>query len=147
MTPKQIATELAQIKKTNFKTDAEYQEFLENSHFTKQDVLDRVKLQISAPRSRKRSPKKRRPRANSEIAAYYESAKAASSRRRKAATSASSSTKTKPKSKRRKALLEKDDSPASWKKVAPKYSSDPTTKTSGGLQKALTEELLRARKT
>ena len=41
-----------------------------------------------------------------------------------------------------KAALEKDDSPASWKKVAAKYSEDPSTKAKGGLQPALTEELL-----
>ena len=33
-----------------------------------------------------------------------------------------------------KALLEKDDSPANWKKVASKYSTDTATKDSGGLR-------------
>ena len=33
-----------------------------------------------------------------------------------------------------KALLEKDDSPANWKKVAAKYSTDTATKDSGGLR-------------
>ena len=42
--------------------------------------------------------------------------------------------KDKAKAEAAKALLEKDDSPASWKKVAAKYSEDPTTKTKGGLQ-------------
>jgi hypothetical protein len=41
-----------------------------------------------------------------------------------------------------KAQLEKDSSPASWKKVAPKYSSDPTTSAKGGLQPGLTEEFV-----
>ena len=41
-----------------------------------------------------------------------------------------------------KKALEADNSPASWKKVAKKYSSDPTTSSKGGLQKAIPEELL-----
>jgi len=36
-----------------------------------------------------------------------------------------------------KALLEKDDSPANWKKVASKYSTDQATKSNGGLRKGV----------
>ncbi len=42
-----------------------------------------------------------------------------------------------------KAALEKDSSPASWKKVAKKYSSDPTSAAKGGLQEGITEEFLK----
>ena len=51
-------------------------------------------------------------------------------------------TKDKAKAEAAKAALEKSDSAASWKKVAAKYSEDPTTKSKGGLQSGLTEELL-----
>jgi foldase protein PrsA len=38
-----------------------------------------------------------------------------------------------------KALLEKDNSPASWKKVAAKFSTDKATKSNGGLRKAVAQ--------
>ena len=49
-------------------------------------------------------------------------------------TCARSSTRTRRRSQQAKALLEKDDSPANWKKVAAKYSTDKATKDSGGLR-------------
>ena len=50
--------------------------------------------------------------------------------------------KDKAKAEAAKSALEKDDSPASWKKVAAKYSEDPSAKSKGGLQSGLTEEVL-----
>jgi foldase protein PrsA len=142
VTPKQIATELAQIKKTNFKTAAEYQKFLKTSHFSKADVLSRVKLQLLSTQIQEGITKKAPPPTSSEISNYYDSAKAT-----QYTTAASRDVrvivnKDKAKAEAAKSALEKDDSPASWKKVAEKYSEDPTTKSKGGLQPALTEELL-----
>jgi parvulin-like peptidyl-prolyl isomerase len=142
VTPKQIATELVQIKKTNFKTPGEYQEFLKTSHFTKADVLARVKLQLLSTQIQEAISKEAPPATSSEISDYYDTAKDA-----QYTTAASRDVrvvvnKEKAKVEAAKAALEKDDSPASWKKVAAKYSEDPTTKSKGGLQPALTEELL-----
>jgi foldase protein PrsA len=142
VTPKQIATELAQIKKTNFKTPAEYQKFLKTSRFTQADVLDRVKLQLLSTQIQEAVAKKAPPPSESEIADYYNSAKdtqyaTAESRDVRVVVNGD-----KAKIAAAKATLEKDHSPASWKKVAAKYSEDPTTKSKGGLQQALTEELL-----
>ena len=145
-TPKQIATELAQIKKQNFKTEAAYQEFLKTSHFTQADVNKRVKLQVLSTKIQEQITKEAPPPSasrNRRLLRREQGDPVHDQTDR--ATSASSSTKTKRRSKRRKALLEKDDSAASWKKVAAKYSTDPTTKTKGGLQKGLTEELLPGR--
>ena len=142
VTPKQIATELAQIKKQNFKTPAEYKAFLKTSGFTKADVLTRVKLQSLSTQIQEQIAKEAPPASNSEIADYYESSKdtqytTPESRDARVVVNAS-----KAKVEAAKALLEKDDSAASWKKIASKYSEDPTTKSKGGLQPALTEELL-----
>jgi parvulin-like peptidyl-prolyl isomerase len=142
VTPKQIATELAQIKKTNFKTPAEYQKFLTTSHFTKEDVLARVKLQLLSTQIQEGITKEAPPPSNSEIADYYDSAKATQYTTAESRDVRVVVNKDKAKIEAAKAALEKDDSPASWKKVAAKYSEDPTTKTKGGLQPALTEELL-----
>jgi len=141
-TPKQIATELASIKKQNFKTDAEYQEFLKTSRYTQKDVLARVKLQLLSTQIQESISEGAPPPSSSEIAAYYDSAKdtqytTAESRDVRVVVN-----KDKAKVEQAKVELEQDSSAAAWKKVAAKYSSDPTTKTKGGLQPALTEELL-----
>jgi parvulin-like peptidyl-prolyl isomerase len=144
VTPKQIATELAQIKKQNFKTEAEYQKFLKTSRFDKADVLARVKLQLLSTQIQEAISKEAPPASSSEISDYYETAKdtqytTAESRDVRVVVN-----KDKAKVEAAQAALEKDDSDASWKKVAAKYSEDPTTKAKGGLQPALTEELLKS---
>lgn len=144
VTPKQIATELAQIKKQNFKTDAEYQEFLKTSHFTQEDVLARVKLQLLSTQIQEAITKKAPPASNSEIASYYDTAKDSQYTTAESRDARVVVNKDKAQVEAAKAALEKDDSPASWKKIAAKYSSDPTTKTKGGLQLGLTEELLQS---
>jgi parvulin-like peptidyl-prolyl isomerase len=142
VTPKQIATELAQIKKTNFKTEAEFQKFLKTSRFTREDVLARVKLQLLSTQIQEAIAKEAPPASDAEISDYYETSKDTQYR-----TAASRDVRVivnadKAKVEAAKAALEKDDSPASWQKIATKYSEDPTTKSKGGLQPALTEELL-----
>jgi parvulin-like peptidyl-prolyl isomerase len=144
VTPKQVATELAQIKKQNFKTPAEYQKFLKTSHFTKADVLARVKLQSLSTQIQEAVAKEAPPASNAEIADYYNASKDTQYTTAESRDARVVVNKNKAKVEAAKALLEKDDSAASWKKVAAKYSSDPTTKTKGGLQPALTEELLQS---
>jgi hypothetical protein len=48
VTPRQVATELAQIKKQNFKNEAAYRRYLREAHFTQRDVNERVELQLLA---------------------------------------------------------------------------------------------------
>ncbi len=143
-TPKQIATELAQIKKQNFKTEAEYREFLKTSRFTKEDVLDRVKLQFLSTQIQERIAREAPPPSNAEVADYYNSSKDTQYTTPASRTARVVVNESKSKVEQAKALLEKDDSAASWKKVTAKYSSDPTTKSKGGLQPGLTEELLQS---
>jgi foldase protein PrsA len=142
LTPKQIATELAQIKKQNFKTKAEFQEFLKTSRFTMDDVLARVRLQLLSTQIQEQVSKEAPPPSEAEIADYYDAAKDAQYTTPESRDVRVVVNKDKAKVEEAKALLEKDDSPKSWKEVAAKYSEDPTTKSNGGLQPALTEELL-----
>lgn len=144
VTPKEIATELAQIKKQNFKSEAEFQKFLQTSRFTLEDVRTRVKLQALSSQIQEKIAAQAPPADEAEIADYYETVKdtqftTADSRDVRVVVN-----KDKAKVEAAQAELEKDNSAASWKKVASKYSEDPTTKTKGGLQKALTEELLQS---
>ena len=145
VTPKQIATELAQIKKQNFKTPAEYQKFLKTSRFTQEDVLARVKVQLLSTQIQEKISKEAPPASEAEIADYYDSAKEAQFTTKESRDVRIVVNKDKAKVEAAKALLEKDDSPESWKKAAAKYSTDPTTKDKGGLQAGLTEELLQGK--
>ena len=142
VTPKQIGTELAQIKKTNFKTAAEYQKFLKTSRFSKADVLARVKLQLLSTQVQEVIAKRAPPASDAEISDFYETNKDTQYTTAESRDVRVIVNKDKAEVEAAKAELEKDDSPASWKKVATKYSEDPTTKAKGGLQPALTEELL-----
>lgn len=144
VTPKQIADELAQIKKQNFKTEAEYQQFLKTSHFTKADVLTRVRLQLLSSQIQEQISKEAPPPSNAEIADYYETAKDAQYTTPESRDVRVVVNKDKAKVEEAQELLEKDDSPKSWKEVAEKFSEDPSTKSKGGLQRALTEELLQS---
>ena len=145
MTPKQVATELAQIKKQNFKTAAEYKKFLATSHFTQADVNDRVKLQLLSTQIQEQITKGAPPASSSEIEDYYNASKATQFTTKPTRDVRIVVNKDKAKAAKAKALLAKDDSAASWKKVATKYSLDPTTKTKGGLQAGLSEELLQGK--
>jgi parvulin-like peptidyl-prolyl isomerase len=142
VTPKQIATELAQIKKQNFKTEAAFQKFLKTSHFTRQDVTERVKLQVFGTQIQEQIAKKAPPPDESEISDYYEASKATQYTTKPSRDVRVIITKDKGKAEEAKALLSKDDSPANWKKVAGKFSTDPTSKSKGGLQEGLSEETL-----
>jgi hypothetical protein len=75
VTPKQIATQLAQIKKQNFKTEAEYKKFLKTSHFTQSDVNDRVKLQLLSTKIQQQIGNEVPVPSESQIKQYYEAAK------------------------------------------------------------------------
>ncbi|HEX5711907.1 MAG TPA: peptidyl-prolyl cis-trans isomerase [Solirubrobacterales bacterium] len=144
VTPKEIATELAQIKKQNFKSEAEFQKFLKTSRFTMEDVRTRVKLQALSTQIQEKIATQAPPASDAEIADYYESVKGTQYTTSDSRDVRVVVNKDKAKVEAAQAELEKDNSEANWKKVAEKYSEDPTTKTKGGLQKALTEELLQS---
>lgn len=142
ITPKQIASELEQIKSQNFKTGAEFKKFLKTSHLTKKDVNERVRLQIYTTQIQDQITKSAPQPSKSEVGDYYEGAKATQFTTKPSRDVRIITNKDKAKVEAAKAALEKAATDANWKKVAQKYSSDPTTKANGGLQRGLTEELL-----
>jgi foldase protein PrsA len=139
-TPKQIATKLTEIKKTNFKTKAEFKKFLKTSHYTRSDVNERVKLQILSEQIQQQIGNEAPTPTSSQIQQFYDAAKSSQFTTPESRDVRVVVNKDQSKVEQAKAKLEKDDSPASWTKVAKKYSTDPTTKTTGGLQAGLTEE-------
>jgi foldase protein PrsA len=141
-TSKQIEESLAEIKKQNFPTEAAFKEFLKKSHFTREDVNARVELQVLSSEIEERVKTEAEPASASEIQAYYDTEKAT-----QFTTPASRDVriivnKNKAKVEAANELLEGDQSPKTWKEAASKYSLDPTTKSSGGLQKGVTEEFV-----
>lgn len=143
VTEKQVEEELAQIKKTNFPTKSAYQKFLTESGFTEEDVNERVELQTLVNGIKEKVESETPPPSESEISAYYDEQKETQFTEKESRDVRLIINKDKSKVEAAKKALEKDNSPASWKKVAPKYSSDPTSKAKGGLQEGITEEFLK----
>lgn len=143
VTEKQIETELEQIKEQNFKTEKAYQEFLKTSHYTQEDVNERVKLQKLSTAIQEQVSAEAPPASSAEIQAYYEAEKATQFTTKPSRDVRVIVSEEKEKVDKAKEELEKDQTPAGWKKAAKKYSSDPTTKTKGGLQPGITEEFVK----
>jgi foldase protein PrsA len=143
VTEKQIEDELATIKKQSFGSEKAFQKFLEESKFTPEDVNDRVRLQLLSTQIQEVVNSQTPQPSNSEIESYYEAEKATQFTEGESRDIRVVINKDKAKVEAAKEALEEDSSPASWKKVAAKYSIDPTSKDKGGLQKGITEKLLK----
>lgn len=139
VTDKQLSDEFKTIKSQNFKTEAEYQKFLKTSHLTQKDVDERVKLQVLSTEIQKRLGESPPKPSSAAVKDYYEAAKATQFTQKPTRDVRFVVTKSKAKGEQVKALLEKDDSPGSWKKIAKKYSVEAATKDKGGLAEGLTE--------
>lgn len=142
VTPKQIATELANIKKQNFKTEAAFQKFLKTSGYTKADVNDRVRLQILGTQIQERIAKRAGQPSDAEVSDYYNASKATQYTTKPTRDIRVIVTENKADATKAKTILVKDHSDGSWKKVAAKYSTDPTSKGKGGMLEGLSEETL-----
>jgi parvulin-like peptidyl-prolyl isomerase len=143
VTEKQVEDELATIKKQNFPTEAAYQKFLKKSNFTQEEVNGLVELQVFTREIQERINAEAPPPSSGAIEAYYEAEKEAQFTTKESRDVRLIINKDKGKVEAAKAELDKDSTPASWKKVAAKYSSDPTGKSKGGLQEGITEEFLK----
>lgn len=140
VTEKEVATELATVKKQNFPTEKAYQKFLRESNFTQQQVNEILELQIITKKIEEAAKAEAPEPTSAEIAAYYEAEKATKFTVKESRDVRVVINEDKAKVEAAQKLLEKDHSPASWKKVTAKYS--PTTKTNGGLTPGVQEEAL-----
>jgi len=141
VTPQEINKELAKLKKQAFKTEKQYREFLKEAHFTKADVLERVKVQMLTTQIQEQITEEAPQPSKNEIKTYYEAAKSSQFTTPESRDIRVIKNKDKGKVEEAKAALEKDDSVKSWEAVAKKYSTDPT-KSNGGLQSGVSEETL-----
>jgi parvulin-like peptidyl-prolyl isomerase len=143
VTEKQVEDELAAIKKSNFPGKGAYEKFLKESHFTPEEVNQLVELQIFTKEIQAQVSAEAPKPSSSEVEAYYEAEKEAQFTTKESRDVRLILNEDKGEVEAAKAALEKDSSPASWKKVAKKYSSDPTSGAKGGLQEGITEEFLK----
>lgn len=139
---KEVIAEREKIKKESFKTEAEFKKFLKESHYTLADINQRVKLQKLSTELQEQIKENVPQPSKGEIESYYEAAKATQFTQKESRDVRVVVNKSKQKVEEALAALEKDDTAKSWQKVAKKYSEDATTKASGGLKKATTEEAL-----
>jgi foldase protein PrsA len=139
----EVATELEKVKKESFKTEAQFQKFLDESHFTLADVNERVKIQILSKKLQEQLKEKAPTPSQSEVENYYDAAKATQFTQKPTREVRIIINKDRAKAQEAFEALSKDDSVKNWVKVATKYSEDPATKKSGGLQKGVQEGVLK----
>lgn len=140
ITPKEVETELAKIKKESFKTEKAFQEFLKKDSYTAEDVNQRIELQLMSTKIQEKITKQAPAVTEAELKAYYEAEKAAQYTKKPTRDVRVIVNENKKEVEAALKALEADNSEASWKKVTKKYS--PTTATNGGLQKEIAEEFL-----
>lgn len=142
VTDKQIEEELETIKKQSFGSDEAYEKFLEESKYSQEDVNARVRLQLLSTQIQEKVTSEAPKPSSEEIQAYFDAEKESQFTTKDSRDVRIILNSDKGEVEAAKKLLEEDSSPKSWEKVATKYSSDPTSKSKGGLQEGITEEFL-----
>jgi parvulin-like peptidyl-prolyl isomerase len=140
VTPKQVETEIAKIKKESFKTEKAFQEFLKESHFSEADVTSKIELQIISKKIEEKIKKETPPLTEEELKSYYDKEKATQFTKKPTRDVRVAVNENKKEIEAAQKALEADNSEAGWKKVTKKYS--PTTEANAGLQKEIAEEFL-----
>jgi parvulin-like peptidyl-prolyl isomerase len=141
-TDQEIAKKVKEVKKESFKSEAEFKKFLKESHYTSADIDDRVRIQILSEKLQEELKEKAPKPTQSEIENYYEAAKATQFTQKPSRDVRLIFNKDKKKAEEAFDALSKDNSAKNWTTTAKKYSEDPTTKSSGGLRKAVQEGTL-----
>jgi peptidyl-prolyl cis-trans isomerase SurA len=142
VTEKEVDAEVKKVKKESFKSPAEFQNFLKESHYTPADVHERVLIQMLSKELQEKLKEKAPTPSENEVKAYYEAAKDTQFTTKPSRDIRTILNKDRKKAEEAATALGKDNSAKNWEKVATKYSEDPTTKESGGLQKEIQEGTL-----
>ncbi|MET0306121.1 MAG: peptidyl-prolyl cis-trans isomerase [Solirubrobacterales bacterium] len=142
VTDAEVAKELKKVKKESFKSEAEFQKFLEESRYTPADIDTRIRIQILSTQLQEQLKEKAPTPSQNEIENYYEAAKSTQFTQKPSRDVRLIVNKDRKKTEEALDALSGDNSEANWKKVAKEFSEDPTTKASGGLQKGVAEGVL-----
>jgi parvulin-like peptidyl-prolyl isomerase len=139
VTEQDVAKKLKEIKKESFKSEAEFQKFLKESHYTPADINERVKIQLLGEELGNQLKEKAPTPSQSEVEGYYEAAKSTQFTQKASRDVRVVVNKDRKKAEEAQGALAKDNSAGNWQKVAKKDSEDPETKESGGLKKGVQE--------
>ncbi len=142
VTPEEVSDKLEQEKKQAFKTEAEYQQFLKKAKLTPAEVDELISIGMISERIQKEAVEGSSTPSDAEVEEYYEAAKATQFTQPETRDVRLIVNKDRKKVDEALALLEKDNSDKSWKKVAKEFSTESATKSKGGLRTGLVEGAL-----
>jgi parvulin-like peptidyl-prolyl isomerase len=139
VTDKEVQDTFNQLKSQNFKTEKEYQQFLQQSGLTQEDIDQRVRLQVISQKIQEQITGDTPEVSDEEARDFYD---------------ANKSQFEQPESRDIRVIVNKDpaqvqqavtqlqadNSPANWKKVAAQFSTDPTSKDKGGVRAGVTPD-------
>ena len=143
VTPEEVAKEVEKLKDRAFKTPKQYEAFLKGSKYTEEDVELRVKIQMLSTQIQEQISEEAPEVNEAEIADYYEAVKGTQFTTAESRDARIVVNKDKAKAEQALVKLESNHSPKDWEDVAAKFSEDPNTSDTGGLQRGLTRELLK----
>jgi parvulin-like peptidyl-prolyl isomerase len=130
----EISNGLDQLVEQQFSgQQKQFQRFLKQAHFTPEEARQRVELQLLGAELEKQVIPAEPSVSESDIEDFYK-ANVAQYEQPETRDVREIVNRDQAKVERAKALLERDDSPKSWKKVAARFSTDKTTKDTGGLR-------------
>jgi foldase protein PrsA len=133
----EITNRLEQFIKQDFGGQKQYEKFLEQSQFTPEEARARVELGLLSDELQKATFPGPTAVSDSEIEEFYE-ANRVQFEQPEARDIRRIVNKDQAKVEEARSLLEQDDSPASWKKVAARFSTEDPTKGKGGLIEGVT---------
>jgi parvulin-like peptidyl-prolyl isomerase len=139
VTDKEVSDTFTQLKSENFQTEEEYQQFLQQSGLTQEDIDQRVRLQVISQKIQDEITAGTPEVTDEEAREFYD---------------ANKSQFEQPESRDIRIIvnrdqaqvdqaltqLEADNSPESWQRVAAQFSTDPTSKDKGGVRTGVTPE-------
>jgi parvulin-like peptidyl-prolyl isomerase len=135
---REVEEEFQQTKDENFQTEKEYQDFLEQSGFTQEDIDERVRLQLVSTKIQEEINADAASVPEEDAEKYYESNKeqfeqpeSRNIRVIQADTEADAQTAFD--------QLSGDNSPENWNRVAKEFSTDASSKDTGGVRENVTE--------
>jgi parvulin-like peptidyl-prolyl isomerase len=138
VTDKEVQDSFAQTKAESFKTEAEYQKFLQQSGLTQEDVDARVRLQVISEKIQQEVSEGAEAVSDADAREFYD-ANAAQFEQPEQRNIRVIVNEDPAQVEQAVAALQQDNSPANWKTVAAQYSTDPSSKDKGGVRESITE--------
>ncbi len=135
---REVQQEFERTKEENFETEKEYQDFLEESGFTQEDIDQRVRLQVLSTKIQDQITEDAGDVPEGQARDFYEANEEQfvqpASRNVRIVVNEDAE-----KAQRAANQLSEDNSPESWNRVAQNLSTDAATKDNGGLREGVTE--------